>query len=154
MTIKAFWKEPIKLDDGKKHNLIFFTDVEKISENGGCYVFYNKFGNRLSVLYIGRAMNLRKRILEQFNNVKLMVGIKNSIMGGKFLMYCEISGNNKSKKFKKNLKILEKQLIKYAALEGHELLNQIGTKTKYKKIIFTGNRYSEDIFGRKMNISL
>ncbi len=153
MIIKADWKNPIKLEDGGKNNLIYAVNTEKISENGGCYVFYNKFGNAHSVLYIGKAENLRKRIEQQTNNLRLMMGIKNSIAGTKFIMYCEVSGNKKAKKFKRTIKMLEKQLIKYATLEGHELLNQRGTKIKYNKIKFTGNRDSEEIFGRKMNIS-
>ncbi len=153
MIIKADWKNPIKLEDGGKNNQIYAVNTEKISENGGCYVFYNKHGNSYSVLYIGKAENLQRRIEQQFNNLKLMMGIKKSIKGTKFIMCCDVPGKNKAKKFKRTIKMLEKQLIKSATLEGHELLNQKGIKIKYNQILFKGNRESEEIFGRKMNIS-
>ena len=152
ITIKANWENPIKLDDGRVKNLIYHTNSDEISEGSGCYVFYNKYGESITILYIGKADKLRTRIEQQFNNLKLMMGIKNAINGNKYLMYCEVLGNKKSKKFKKSLKMLEKQLIKYATLEGHGLLNQKGTKIKYNHIEFKGNRDSEKMFGRKMNI--
>jgi hypothetical protein len=154
MKIEAHWKKKIELKDGKKKNLIFYISTENLSEKPGCYVFYNKYGNSITVLYIGKADKLKRRIEQQFNNVRLMVGLANSMKGNKYLMYCEVVGNRKSKKLQKNLKRLEKELIKYATLEGHELLNQKGTKIRYHQIEFKGNRDSENMFGRNMNISV
>jgi len=77
-----------------------------------------------------------------------MMGIKNFKNGNKYLIYCEIGG----KKGANKLRTLESQLIKYAALKGHELLNKKGVKIKYNKISFSGNRDSENMFGREMYI--
>ena len=153
MKINAHWEKAIKLKDGKKQNLIFQTEMNKLSENSGCYVFYNKHGNSITILYVGKADNLKRRIEQQLNNVKLMMGIKNSMYGKKYLMCCEVLGNKRAKRFLIAVKKLEKELIKYATLGGHELLNQIGTKIRYDQIEFTGNRDSEFMFGRKMNIN-
>ena len=153
MKIEARWHDPIALSDGKKNNLIYYTDTNIIPETSGCYVFYNKHGKSISILYVGKADNLRLRIDQQFNNLKLMMGIQNAINGRKFLMYCEVLGNPKAKKFKSNVKKLEKELIKYATLEGQELLNKKGIKIKYDWIDFKGNRDSEDMFGRRMNLT-
>ncbi len=99
MKIEAHWMKNIELKDGKKQNLIFHAELDSISENAGCYVFYNKHGNSITILYIGKADNLRRRIEQQFNNLKLMMGIKNSMNGKKFLICCEVSGNKKAKKY-------------------------------------------------------
>jgi hypothetical protein len=150
MKIDAEWSKPRKLESGKKFNLIYYVDIEELPEEPGCYVFYNKYGDSISIHYIGKADNIRKRIGQQLNNLKLMLGIKNSMKGNKFLIYFLTNGGIKSKK--KSVKILEKQLIKYATLEGHELINIKGTKLHFDKVSFKGNRDSEVLFGRNMNI--
>ncbi|MDE3058491.1 MAG: GIY-YIG nuclease family protein [Bacteroidota bacterium] len=153
MQIKANWKKPIELRNGRNENLIYQISFDEIPYYGGCYAFYNKWGNSITILYIGKADNIHRRVEQQFNNLKLMMGIKNAINGNKFLMFCQIQGKNGTMGYKKNVKKLERQLIKYATLEGHDLLNQKGTKIKYQQIHFKGNRDSEYMFGRKMNIS-
>lgn len=79
-----------------------------------------------------------------------MMGIKNYMNGKKFLMYFLVDGGLKTKK--KKIVKLEKQLIKYATLEGHELINKIGTKLKFDTVNFSGNMDSGKMFGRNMNI--
>lgn len=154
MKIYANWKKPLKLMKGSRYQLLYFIDTNNLPESSGCYVFYNKHGNKITPLYIGKAENLRRRIDQQLNNLKLMFGIQKSLAGKKYMMYCEVPGNKKKKILKKKLAMLERQLIKHVTLRGFELLNQIGTKTKYHQITFNGNRESENIFGRKMNINV
>jgi hypothetical protein len=150
MKSKAEWSKPIKLESGKKHNLIYYVNTEDIPEEPGCYVFYTNYGGAISMHYIGKGINLSSRIEQQLNNVRLMLGIKNSMSGKKYLMYFTVDGGYKTRK--KKVEMLEKQLIKYATLEGHELINIKGTKLKFDTVNFSGNRDSEAMFHRKMNI--
>ncbi len=150
MKTKATWSYPIKLLSRKKHNLIYYINLDNIPEEPGCYVFYTKYAGSISMHYIGKANNLKSRIKEQLNNVRLMMGIKNYMNGKKFLMYFLVDGGLKTKK--KKIVKLEKQLIKYATLEGHELINKIGTKLKFDTVNFSGNMDSGKMFGRNMNI--
>jgi len=64
MQIKSIWKKPIKLKSQGIGNFIFYTDLISISEMNGCYVFYNKHGKNISLLYIGKAENLRTRLTQ------------------------------------------------------------------------------------------
>src|ERR1700758_1994904 len=89
MEISAIWSKPVRLTIGSKKNLIFYFPIEAIAEKSGCYVFYNKHGKSYSILYIGQTDNLKKRLEQQQNNVKLMMGIKNR-NGKKHLVYCEV----------------------------------------------------------------
>jgi GIY-YIG catalytic domain-containing protein len=152
MEINAIWSNPTKLLDGSKRNLIYFFALDKIPQESGCYIFYNKHGNSYSALYIGQADNLKKRLEQQQNNVKLMMGIKNSTSGHKHLVYCTIKPKQ-GQKLNKVLKLVEDNLIDIALSNGNELLNIQGTRNKYDYIIFSGNRHSEKMFGRKINIA-
>jgi hypothetical protein len=150
MVINATWSKPKKLENGKKHNLIYFVNSDKIPEVPRCYKFYTNFGGSISIHYIGRGNNLKSRVETQLNNARLMIGIKNSMIGKKYIMYCTIEGGNKTQ-IDKSVS-LEKQMIKFATLEGHELINKIGTKLKFDTVNFTGNASSRKVFKSKMNI--
>lgn len=149
MNINTFWHQPIYLEDGSKENYIFYVDEGQFPDEAGCYVFFSQYGERRRIIYIGRASNLRARTKNQFNNVKLMNGIKNFSKGYKMVMYCTIK-TKRGQNLKKALEILEKNLIKYAFTEGHELLNIQGAKIHFHEIAFKGNRTSEDLFSRKI----
>lgn len=152
MDINAVWQKQIKLIEGREQNLLYYWSEEKISENPGCDVFYNKHGSSISILYIGSAKNLRSRLAQQQNNVKLMMGIKNSFKkGDRFLITCTVN-LKQGQKSDKVIKLLEDNLIKIALTSGHELINIHGTKIKYEHITFKGNRDSEKMFDRKVSI--
>jgi hypothetical protein len=151
MEISANWSKPITLTDGTSKNLIYHFVLDNVPEEAGCYVFYNKHGKSYSVLYIGQADNMNQRLEQQQNNVKLMMGIKNGLGGHKYLVYCTIK-LKQGQKQNKVLKIIEDNLIDVALSNGNELLNIQGTKNKYDRIVFTGNRDSEKMFQRKINI--
>ncbi|WP_159455946.1 GIY-YIG nuclease family protein [Chitinophaga eiseniae] len=124
--------------------------MEKVSNKAGCYCFCNKYGNSISIVYIGKAKNLKKRIEQQFlNNVRLMIGLKNFGNGTRILMYCEVETRMHEK-----LKILESQLIKSAAVNGHTLLNVHGTRklVKHEIEFIKTNKAARTIFERKMKV--
>ena len=151
MEINASWSSPIKLRVDKTKNLIYDIYLDGIPSSSGCYLFYNLHGKSYSCLYIGKADDLRIRIGQQLNNLKLMMGIKKNLNGNKFLIYCTIKPN-KGQQLKKALRILENNLIKTALSNGNELLNIQGTKRKYDSIIFNGNRDSIKLIGRKITV--
>ena len=77
------------------------------------------------------------------------MGIKNSGRGNKMLICCTVKPKS-GQKLDKIVGILEKNLIKYAFSEGHELLNIQGAKIHFHEISFTGNRTSESLFIRNI----
>lgn len=161
MEINSEWGKPIKLNDlsnkpltfkdGTGKNFIYHFNSDNTPTGPGCYVFYNQHGKKLSVLYIGQADNLKKRLEQQLNNLSLMLGIKRSLSGKKHLVYCKVA-IRQGQKLQKVLDIVESNLIKTALSNGDQLLNKQGTKIKYDSIIFKGNRHSEKMFPRKMSV--
>lgn len=149
MNIRAIWGEEILLHPDKKGNLIFEFPESELTDEAGCYVFYNRIRMRCNILYIGKASNIKARLNTQFNTVRLMNGIKKSGRGNKVLIYCTIKLKG-GQKLEKALATLEKNLIKHAFSEGHELLNKHGSKIHFHEINFSGNRISQSLFGRNI----
>lgn len=156
MKIISNWKQPVSLnyvqkDNLIKDNLIYDYNLKGIPPKPGCYVFYNKHGKSHSILYIGQADNLRRRLEQQQNNLRLMVGLSRSLRGKKYVVFCTIK-LKQGQSQKKVLKLVEESLIDIALSSGNELLNIQGTKNKYDTIVFSGNRDTEKMFQRRINI--
>jgi hypothetical protein len=147
MNIKATWSNEIFLQLDNKGNLIFEFPETELTDEPGCYVFYNRLRKRCNILYVGKATNIKKRLNTQFNTVKLMNGIKKSGRGNKILMYCTIKLKG-GQRLEKALATLEKNLIKYAFSQGHALLNKQGSKVHFHEIHFKGTLISQSLFGR------
>jgi len=82
-----------------------------------------------------------------------MNGIKKSGRGNKKLVYCTIRLKG-GQKLDKAIVLLEKNLIKHAFTEGHELLNIQGAKIQYHEIGFKGSLTTLDLFGRCILVPL
>lgn len=118
--------------------------LERLSGEPGVYVFARKHGRSIAPLYIGQARKLRSRIEGQLNNLRLMVGVKNAQAGRRILLVGRLTLHRGQRK-KKVMDIVESALIKRALAEGHDLLNQQGTKTKVHIIRSKGNSSSRQI---------
>lgn len=150
--ISADWHKPIYLSDGQKSNLIYTcASIEDVPDSPGVYVFGREYGKSICPLYIGRGLRLRKRLEQQLQSVKLMMGIKNAEKGKRFLLYCTVK-LKRGQKPMPVLQTLESALISHALAEGHDLFNEQGTKFKQHTIEFTGNRVSEAVAPRLMLI--
>ncbi len=149
MKIQADWKRELELKPIKTGNALFTMDTDSLHELPGIYVFIRKYENKAYPLYVGQASNIKRRIIQHQNNLKLMLGILRAGKGQKCVLYCTITAKQGQRR-SKILAILEKALMDHCLTQGYELLNKQGTKVKYEVIRFTGNRTSEDLFGRKM----
>jgi hypothetical protein len=145
MKIDLKWEKPLRMKDGSKQNSIYtISGLDRIAKKPGVYVLVRRFGNSVVPLYVGQALKLKSRIEQQLNNVQLMMGLKNSPSGHRYLLVgrlCLHPGQQKEKV----LDVVESALIKHALAQGHDLLNQQGTKTKVHVIRSKGNRYSKQI---------
>lgn len=152
LTINATWSKPLPLIDGSSENLIYkIAQLEAIPSTTGVYIFARSYGDNAVPLYVGQADNLKARIVQQLNNLKLMKGLQKMPNGNRMLLYCEAKiarGQDR----KKVLAILENALIDHALSAGHELLNKQGTKRPTHQIKFSGNRMSEKLAPRNMLI--
>lgn len=128
------------------------SNIDRIPEQPGAYIFCRRHGDNLAPLYIGETANLRKRLIQHLkNDVSIMKGIENAPAGKRMFIYCQVR-NKKGRRLRKVLEVLERALVEHALSEGHELLNTQLTKTKVHSISFKRNREAEKLVPRKMLI--
>ncbi|MFB7788643.1 GIY-YIG nuclease family protein, partial [Streptomyces vinaceus] len=131
--------------------LIYSLSVlESVDDVPGVYVFARKYGHRITPLYIGKALNLRGRIKQQLNNLRLMRQIQDWEKNGArvlLLGYLKVHG---SQDVGTALDVIERALIEHGLAEGHPLVNVQGTRTPFHTLSFTGNRMSEQVAPRQM----
>lgn len=128
MKLNLQWHRSVKL--GK---FPYRADIEKVPKTAGIYVFLRLYGSTAEALYVGKANNLRGRIKQQLNNLRLMNGINSAPNGIRRLVYAEFvarPGQQQSKA----LALCEKTLIRYYLGQGHNLLNVQGAKLKYHEL--------------------
>jgi hypothetical protein len=145
VKIALTWERPLPLSDGSSWNQIYVCHgLGRVPSKPGVYVFARQFGNNVVPLYVGQASKLRSRIEEQFNNLRLMMGIKNAHAGRRILLVARLK-LRRGQQMSKVLDIVEAALIKNALAQGHDLLNQQGTKTRVHVIKSQGNSSSRQV---------
>ncbi len=150
MKIKLDWGKPIPLRSGRRDNLIYtIDDLDAVPTNAGVYVFGRLNRDNLVPLYIGQARRLRSRVKNQFNNVRLMLGIKRSPGRRRVLVPGELIASP-GQQLAPTLNLIEKVLIEAAIFGGYELLNQQGTKPKIDTIRFSGSRVGRSWHPREL----
>jgi hypothetical protein len=133
------------LEGRKELNQIYHCrGIEYFPSKPGVYVFARKFGKIISPLYIGQASKLRGRVEGQFNNLRLMMGIKNAQVGHRILLIARLY-LKRGQRMSKVMDIVESALITNALAQGHDLLNQQGTKTTVYVIKSEGNSSSRQV---------
>jgi hypothetical protein len=153
LNIEAIWSRPIKLKLARYGAIYECDEPDKIPTGPGVYIFGREHGDAAAPLYIGKALNLRRRIEQQLNSVKLMKGILEAQTGGRFVIYCEPQ-LRPGQRAVRVITILERALIGHALSVDFELLQKQGTKTPNHTIRFLGNRTSLDLAPRRMRVAL
>ena len=151
LNIEAAWSKPIKLSEATSGVAYECPDLEFIPEDPAVYIFGRAHGENVAPIYIGRALDLRQRMEQQFDSVKLMSRLKDAANGTRFLIYC-VPILKRGQKATKVLKVMEDALIAHALAEGYELRQKQGTLRPNHTIKFAGNRTSEAIAGRLIRL--
>jgi hypothetical protein len=138
MKLKLMWRKPMVLrtathDEG----LIYFVNVEKVPEVAGIYIFARHWGKSYEALYVGKSTNLRSRIRGHLNNLRLMRYIEKSKNGKRVIIIGE-AVTQSGQKIKKVLPTLERAFIRNYLAEGHDLVNQQGTRIRRHEILSEG----------------
>jgi hypothetical protein len=150
LKIDLKWERPFRLKDGARFNLIYnCSGLNHVLSKPGLYIFARRYGRSIVPLYVGQALKLRGRIEQQFNNLKLMMAVKGARSGHRILLVGRLRLHPGQQK-KKVLDIVESALIKHALAQGHDLINQHGTKTSVHTIRSKGNTSSKQIAPRTM----
>lgn len=141
LNLSIRWCKPVHLVNGRDQGLTYTCEYKELPEVPGVYIFGRHFGAAFAPLYIGKAKNIAKRVLQHFNNnVKLMNRIRDE---GKIGARVLIAGEwlpSPGQKPAKALAVLERALIRHALAEGFEIFNLNGTKAPSHTIEATGYR--------------
>ena len=84
LNIEAVWSRPIRLRLARFGAIYECEEPDSIPTESGVYIFGREHGDAAAPLYIGKALNLRRRIEQQLNSVRLMTGIREAQSGGRF----------------------------------------------------------------------
>ena len=137
MKLNVEWSKPIPLHSGAKENLIYTVDLDKVPRYAGIYVFARRWGKSYEALYIGKSKNIRGRIRNHTNNLRLMRHLEKAKTGRRVL----IVGRARPKpgqRLDKILRTLEKGTIRHFLSEGHDLVNKQGIRIRRHEITSDG----------------
>ena len=127
MNLTLKWHKPLVLKADKDGNGIYIVPLNDIPTEPGIYIFLRTHGSTSEALYVGKANNLRSRIKQHLNNLKLMKGIENAETGKRFLAFAEFIPKQGQQQTKALCRI-ETAYIRHYLSDGHQLLNKQGTK--------------------------
>jgi hypothetical protein len=128
MELQLIWHKPVRLKDSRPDSdLIYEIDLERIPETPGVYIFIRKYGKNQNPLYIGKAKNLKMRVKQHLNSVKLMRKIQKEANGSRAVAFAEFI-SKPGQKADNCISYIERALIRHFLSEGHNLLNISGTR--------------------------
>ena len=122
---------------GKRENLIYAADLERIERLPGIYLFARRWSRSFEALYVGQSKNLRSRVRGHLNNLRLMRHLEAAKTGKRVVIlgYPRLRGGQR---LAKALSILERSLIRHYIAEGHDLVTQQGVRIREHEISSTG----------------
>lgn len=127
MNLALKWHKPLTLKADKDGNGIYTITLDDIPTEPGIYVFLRTHGSASEALYVGKGKNLRTRIKQHLNNLKLMKGIEKAATGKRLLAFAEFVPKQGQQQAKA-LRRIETAYIRLYLSDGHQLLNKQGTK--------------------------
>ncbi len=137
MKMELEWLRPISLDDGSDQNLLYICDHRRLPVAAGLYVFGRRHGQKFEALYVGKAQSIQNRVRGQFNNLPLMMHIRNAKSGERILLVAVFNAKPGQQK-DKCIDILERALIRHFLSEGHDLVNVHGATIRRHEITSYG----------------
>jgi hypothetical protein len=120
--------------DARRQGQIYAVDLERLPIGAGVYVFARRWGSSFEALYVGKANNIRSRIPQQLNNVRLMQHIWNARNGGRVVIVGEFIARG-GQRLPVSLPLIEKALIRHFLSEGHDLVNVQGTTLRQHEVL-------------------
>jgi hypothetical protein len=134
MELKLKWEKPLDMIPSRDSDYIYRVDFDAIPETPGIYVFLRVFGDNYHPMYVGQAGDLKRRIIQQFNAVKLMRHVETAGNGPRRLAFAEFIPKP-GQQAEKCINLIERALIRHFLSEGFELFNKQGTKIAKHEIL-------------------
>lgn len=140
MDLHIAWLPPHPLRDGYRERLTYtLDDLDDLPDSPGVYIFGRRHGDTFAPVYIGKALDLYRRIRQQLNNNRLMNALWDAPTGERQLLVGELVAKP-GQRAERAIKIVERGLIKLALAQGHEIVNVQGARLHSHDIAMTGNR--------------
>jgi hypothetical protein len=151
MKLSVQWTKPLTLKDASRENLIYRTEIHKLPNAPGIYVFGRRWGgNQFEALYVGKANQIRGRVNGHFNNLRLMQHLKGAKNGRRIVLAGRFIAKP-GQQVDKCLRIIERGFIRYFLSEGHDLVNKQGTRLRRHEVTSSGN-HPKRFFARLMYV--
>lgn len=128
MKLQLQWHRSIKLGI-----FPYNSGTAEIPASAGIYVFLRVHGSSAEALYVGKATNLKSRIKQQLNNLKLMTGIQKAANGDRRLVFATFIPKP-GQQVANAVPLCEKALIRYYLAQGHGLVNIQGVKLQFHEL--------------------
>jgi hypothetical protein len=152
MKIEVRWSETVDLCDASElHQIYGCDDLSRLPDEPGVYVFGRRYGLTFTPLYVGQAGNLRSRICQQFNNLRLMKAIESSGKGARVVMVAPLR-LLRGQQSGAVLDVVELALIEQFMASGFELINKQGTRIPQHSLTFKGNRAVRRLLPASMKV--
>src|SRR5207248_2360632 len=120
---------PMTMRLKSRQDLAYAVALDNLPLEAGIYIFGRQWGRSFEALYVGKALNIRKRVNGQLNNLKLMQHVTNAKWGGRVVI-AGLLIPKPGQKIERCLPILERTLIRFFLSEGHDLVNIQGTRLR------------------------
>jgi hypothetical protein len=146
MRLRLEWTRPIPLRKAKEQNALYGIDIDKLPRAAGLYILGRRYGASFEALYVGKANNIRSRLRSQLNNLRLMQHLRNASAGKRIVFAGQFTAKPGQQQ-PKCLALAERALIRHFLSEGHDLVNQQGTRLRRHEIASDG-KYPKRYFPR------
>lgn len=134
MELRLIWTRPIPMKVARDKGLIYTTDLDRIPDAPGVYVFGRVFGDNFEALYVGKADRLRARVKQHLNNLKLMRHLEDAQIGRRVVMIGRFVPKP-GQRADVCLPLIEKALIRNFLANGDDLVNEQGTRRRQHEIV-------------------
>ncbi len=146
------WGRPVRLKDGSKEDLIYSVKVSKLPAKPGFYIFGRQWGHAFEALYIGQSEHVQKRVQEHLvGNVPLMLRMRKAKTGNRVVI-AGVLKTRPGQQLKKCLLLIERAFIRHFLSEGHDLINEQGTRLRQHEIYSDGPQ-PKRIFPKAMYVN-
>lgn len=150
MRLSVTWQSPVRLRRPMSRLHERF-DLDQLPDEPAIYMFARRFGLTIEILYVGKALSLRKRIKQQLNNLKLMQAVDGARIGERLLIHGTLNCKP-GQRVGVVLEIVERALIDHYTESRHQLINKLGTKLPVDVIEFDGNLRVRHSSGRELRV--
>lgn len=130
MKVQLDWLNPIPMRPASRRSSQYIADTDDLPQEPGIYVFGRTHGRAFEALYVGQANQLRARIEQQLNNLRLMDYVRQARQGRRLIMVGTLTRG----RIASSLTIAERALIRYFLAQGHDLANIHGAKRRQHEV--------------------